>query len=149
MFSRRADVADPRQVYLSCVPARISGLHGTGRAAPGGRTDGRGKRRFCTGGVEVTPGAVIRYADGGASITVDLIHSWKRDEIAPPVMSNSSGPKDYVKNQIWALFNANPDVVKVVMVRGRGPFFLLTQTKDGCWFDMTGKQVIKSAEERK
>lgn len=84
----------------------------------------------------------VRYADSSKEISIDPIALWKRGDIAAPVMSNSSGPKDYVKNQIFALFEEIPEAVAVVMVRGRGVPFCLIQTKDGAWRDITARQVV-------
>ena len=85
----------------------------------------------------------IRYAEGGQALDVRLIASWKRGFMPGPIMSNSSGPRDYLKNDIWAFFNANPNFDEIVMVRASGPPFLLARSQ-GYWFDMAGKQVIRS-----
>lgn len=90
--------------------------------------------------------ATIRYADGGPSLGVRLIATWDRGGIPAPVMSASSGPKDYIKNRIFELFEAHPRINRVVMVRASGPAFLLMRDEDNCWFDMSGKQVV--AEEQ-
>jgi hypothetical protein len=86
--------------------------------------------------------ARVRYAEGGKSLEVTSIYSWNRGDIAAPVMSSSSGPKDYIKNQIFAIFQDDPKINRVVMVRANGPTFFLYQV-DGCWFDVTGKQVVQ------
>lgn len=71
-----------------------------------------------------------------------MVYAWNRGDIDAPVMSSSSGPKDYIKNQIWSVFNQRPEVTRVVMVRGGGPPFLLMRTRDNYWFDVTGEQVV-------
>lgn len=83
----------------------------------------------------------VRYANGCSAISVRLITAWNRDFIDGPIMSNSSGPKDLLKNQIWGVFNAEKDVDRIVMVRASGPPFLLLR-RLGCWFDVTGTQVV-------
>ena len=86
----------------------------------------------------MTPSAPIRYADMQESLRVRLICEWHRGFMPGPVMSNSSGPKDYFKNQIWSALEAD----RIVMVRGSGPPFLLSQNENGVWFDATGKEVV-------
>ncbi len=87
----------------------------------------------------------LRYADSlTGTLTAYLIASWNRGEIAAPVMSASSGPKDYVKNVIYQLFESGPGITRIVMMRGRGPTFYLFRREDGLWFDNTGKQVIQA-----
>lgn len=81
----------------------------------------------------------IRYADSSKSLDVRLIHSWDRGEASP--VSGGSGLKDYVKNQVWQLFEDHRDVDRIVMVRAWGPPLFLLRMK-ACWFDVTGKQVI-------
>ena len=69
--------------------------------------------------------------------------SWTREEIPAAIMSASSGPKDYLKNQAHALLSANPAFDLVLLLRARGPLFLLARTVDGAWCDVTGKQVVR------
>jgi hypothetical protein len=89
----------------------------------------------------------IRYAQGQpAALTVRLIHSWNRGEItAAEIMSTSSGPKDYLKTQVYEIFDAKPEIDRVVMVRGNGPTFFLLHI-NGAWFDITGEQIIQDAK---
>ena len=55
-----------------------------------------------------------------------LIHTWNRGDIDHAIMSASSGPKEYVKNIVHALFESSPTLDAVSMVRAGGPpFFLL------------------------
>jgi hypothetical protein len=78
-----------------------------------------------------------------AGIVVNLIRSWKRGEIEQ-VMSSSSGPKDYVKNRIWQIFDDDPAIARVLMVRGQysksAPFLVLVDAS-GKAFDMTNREV--------
>jgi hypothetical protein len=88
----------------------------------------------------------IRYAGEtqGRSLEVDTIHTWNRGDVEP--VSGGSGLKDYVKNRVWQVFQDEPDVDRVVMVRANGPaFFLLRRL--GYWFDVTGKQITSSADD--
>jgi hypothetical protein len=102
---------------------------------------GDGGLRYGGGGGS---GVNIRYAGGGESLDVRPIFAWDRGFIDAPVGS-SSGPKDYIKNQIWAVFNAQPAVDRIVMVRASGSPFLLLRVK-GAWFDVTGKPVVADVE---
>lgn len=87
----------------------------------------------------------LRYAEGdGKTLTAFLIYAWNRGDIAAPVMSASSGPKDYTKNEIWQLFETARHVNRIAMMRGRGPTFYLFRHDSGQWFDNTGKQVIEA-----
>jgi len=88
---------------------------------------------------------VVRYADSGPSLSVREIHTWNRDDLTAPVMSASSGPKDYIKNQIYALFQQRPAVYQVMMVRAGGPPFLLLRETGG-WIDVTGSRVVMASE---
>ncbi len=87
----------------------------------------------------------LRYAEGdGKTLTAFLITAWNRGDVPAPVMSASSGPKDYIKNEIYQLFETGPGITRIVMMRGRGPTFYLFRREDGVWFDNTGKQVIQA-----
>ena len=90
----------------------------------------------------MSPEATIRYVDGEQSLKVRKIATWDRATMPDPVMSASSGPKDYIKNQIWAVFDKNPAIDRIVMVRASGPPFLLLRGPESCWFDVTGKQIV-------
>ena len=96
----------------------------------------------------MTPGTRVSYKDApDQALSVRLIHAWHRGDITAPVMSASSGPKAYIKNDVYALFEANPAIDAVLMVRAGGsPFFLL---RVGCgYFDVSKREVqIESAEE--
>lgn len=90
----------------------------------------------------------VRYADRSESLTVRLIHQWNRGDIGGPVMSASSGPKDYIKNQVWQAFSDTPSLDAVMMVRANGLTFVIFQ-RGGEYFDATGKQVaIKEAHSK-
>jgi hypothetical protein len=93
----------------------------------------------------------VSYLDNPAGgITVNLIHSWNRGEIEQ-VMSASSGPKDYVKNRVWQIFEDHPAIARVLMVRGQysqisadkhpSPPFLLVVDAAGRAFDMASQEV--------
>lgn len=91
----------------------------------------------------MTPSVMIRLAEGGPSLEVNVVYEWNRGDLRGPVMSAGSGPKDYIKNDVWALFAANPMVDRIIMVRAGGPPFLLMRRTDGYWFDMAGKQILR------
>ena len=82
----------------------------------------------------------IHYASN-PSIALDVhpIAAWDRDTITP--VSGSSGLKDYFKNQVWSLFQDQPKIDRIVMLRANGPTFLLLRC-GGQWFDITGERVI-------
>jgi hypothetical protein len=86
-------------------------------------------------------GIRVQYKDAPEhGLTVRLIQTWHRGDIDHAVMSASSGPKEYVKNIIFALFEANPAVEAIVMVRGSGsPFLLLRAGRN--YFDMSNREV--------
>jgi hypothetical protein len=86
-------------------------------------------------------GTRVCYRDEpGTALTVSLIHQWRRGDITEPVMSASSGPKDYVKNRVYAIFESNPAIDSVSMVRGGGPPFLLLRIGRS-YFDMSNREV--------
>jgi hypothetical protein len=72
-------------------------------------------------------GTRVCYKDApNVALTVRLIHTWHRGDIDHAIMSVSSGPKEYVKNIVHALFENSPALDAVSMVRASGPpFFLL------------------------
>ena len=93
------------------------------------------------------PATRVRYKDAPEQgLTVRLIHAWHRGDIPAPIMSTSSGPKPYIKNDVFYLFEANPDIDAVLMVRSGGPpFFLLRAGR--IYFDVTSREVeIECAE---
>jgi hypothetical protein len=83
----------------------------------------------------------VRYADAERGLDVTFIASWKRGDISEMVMSASSGPKDYIKNRIFAVFDGNAAIEEVAMVRGSGPVFLLVRA-GAAWFDVSGRPVV-------
>lgn len=87
------------------------------------------------------PGTRIRYKDSpDKALTVRLIHVWDRGDIPAPIMSASSGPKAYFKNYVYDVFDSNPQIDAVLMVRGSGPpFFLMTIGRQ--YFDISHREV--------
>ncbi len=82
--------------------------------------------------------------DPAVSFRANLVRAWDRGEIAEPVMSASSGPKPYVKNHIFAIFDRFPSVARVLMLRGeysQSVPFLLVTNEAGQYFDLAGKEV--------
>lgn len=79
------------------------------------------------------------------SFKANVIRAWERGEIEAPVMSASSGPKDYVRNHVFAIFDRHRDAARVLMMRGeytRSVPFLLIADADGHAFDMVGREVV-------
>jgi hypothetical protein len=72
-------------------------------------------------------GTRVCYKDEPSiALTVRLIHTWHRGDIDHAIMSASSGPKEYVKNIVHALFEHDLALDSVSIVRASGPpFFLL------------------------
>jgi len=88
---------------------------------------------------------VFYLEDPAVAFKGTLIREWKRGEIEEPVMSASSGPKDYTANHIWAIFDRYPTISSVLMMRGqytRSPAFLLVTDAEGQVWDMAGKPVV-------
>lgn len=83
----------------------------------------------------------LHYAGSAVSLSVSLITTWERGEIPELVMSTSSGPKDYLKNAVWLLFNSHPQIERVALVRSTRSLFFLMRAS-GSWFDVTGKPVV-------
>lgn len=86
----------------------------------------------------------LRYADEDQKLRVALIASFRRGciEMAGyPQMSNSSGPKDYLKNRIFALLEI-PHAEEVYLVRGRGPVFAIIRFTSGQLADIEGRRVV-------
>jgi hypothetical protein len=94
----------------------------------------------------------VAYQDHPAVyMRANLIRSWDRGEIEP-TMSASSGPKDYTKNHVCAIFDRFPQVARIFMVRGEfsqigkdghpSPPFLLVADLAGQVWDMAGKPVM-------
>lgn len=88
----------------------------------------------------------VRYAGSPESIVVSLVREWARGDIVAPVMSASSGPKDYLKNQIFAAFDADPGLERIRLVVGEylrsAPFALFYRS--GSWSDASGRAVEMS-----
>jgi hypothetical protein len=82
--------------------------------------------------------------DPTTGMRVHLLRRWQRGEIPAQVMSESSGPKDYIANYVWSIFDRFPAIGGVWLVRGRyvsSSLFLLVQDADGRIFDMAGLEV--------
>jgi hypothetical protein len=84
----------------------------------------------------------LRYHGDEARLRVVLIASFRRggSELAGYPVIGSSGPKDYLKNQIWRLLQ-DTRASEVYLVRGRGPMFAIirhgTELRD-----MDGRLVV-------
>lgn len=76
---------------------------------------------------------------------VKHVHTWEREDLEPMVMSTSSGPKDYLKNQIHMAFDTDPRISRISMVVANMTPFCIFEVDGKSWHDCTGKQVIVSA----
>lgn len=84
----------------------------------------------------------IRYVDTTTWYTAQFIHTYRRSDFEisrGPVMSASSGPKDYLVNDIVSIFG-DEQVDAVTLLRLGGALFVVVR-KDGKLFDY-GKQGI-------
>lgn len=82
----------------------------------------------------------VNYAGSSTSLDVTVIHLWNRADLPAVVMSASSGPKDYLCNRIFTVFESVRAADAVAMVRANGPAFLLLRSGEK-YFDMAGKEV--------
>ncbi len=73
--------------------------------------------------------------------TACLVAVWRRGDIPCQIMSASSGPKDYLRNAIWALFDQDRELERVAMLVARGTPFVL-RSKGGAWYDCTNHEVV-------
>ncbi len=69
-----------------------------------------------------------------------VLYQYTRESIGAPVMSASSGPKDYLKNQAWDLLveHAGRRVVLFWNAERIGSPFCLIQLPNRSWIDPTG-----------
>ena len=93
----------------------------------------------------------IRYVDGEKSVVALEVFSWDRDDIPAPIMSASSGPKDYFKNHIYQEFLDRPEIMRITLctIARTGQPFAIFRDQQNCWFDASGKQVIAEWQEPK
>jgi len=85
------------------------------------------------------PRLTLRAGDG-RSIEAALIREWAAGEMDGPVMSSSSGPKDYLKNAAWMLLDRT-SAARVALIKSTAALFFLWQRSDGEWFDVGGNPV--------
>ena len=80
------------------------------------------------------------------ALMVRLIHAWHRGDITAPIMSTSGGPKAYTANDVYYLFQTNPLIEAVLMVRAHGPTFFLMRVGRQ-YFDVCNREVeVECAE---
>ena len=79
----------------------------------------------------------VRYVEGKPHwLRISILHSWMRGEV-----TEESKSKNQIRDDAWRLFDRNPMIERVILVRGRGPLFFLLQDIDGYWNDVTSRQV--------
>jgi hypothetical protein len=76
------------------------------------------------------------------ALTVSLVYTWKRGDIAAPIMSASSGPKDYVKNKIFALFESDDALDEVLMVCAHCSVPFVLRHIGSTYIDATNREVV-------
>lgn len=90
----------------------------------------------------------VELVESGRMATACLVHTWKRDDAeirSGPIMSASSGPKDYLQNDVIALF-ADAEVFSVtLLVLNSVPFLLIN--RGGLYTDVKGNRVRASLVE--
>jgi hypothetical protein len=90
----------------------------------------------------------IKYADSGTlgkSLDVTELCQYDRGTISQhQVVSTSSGLKDSFKARVYSLFEANPEITRITLVRANGPIFALMRGPRDVWIDATGRQVVKA-----
>jgi hypothetical protein len=95
------------------------------------------------------PTVYLRPAESGQEFAqAYVVDQWSRDTIGPMVISASSGPKAYLKNEIRARFEADQMIesAMLVVVRGGSPVVLWRVSEGaggagGYWVDVTGVMV--------
>jgi hypothetical protein len=80
----------------------------------------------------------VRYKGEEQGLLVSLIHTWKRNEITAPTPEDTGKP--YIRNRIWDLFDPDPEIDAISMVRANGPPFLILR-KGVQYFDITRREV--------
>ena len=86
----------------------------------------------------------VRYRGQDRTLRVSLIRAWTREELPEPVMSTSSGPKDYIRNQVYMLFQAHPSAKRAALMRSAGALFLLLF--DGSRYFDVSKRIVDIEE---
>jgi len=90
--------------------------------------------------------ATLQYTDSKATLKASLIAKWRRADIPAAVMSASSGPKDYFKNKVFALFEQQPEAERAALfMSASGTTMLLLWGAGSKWFDVTGREVKVTA----
>ena len=84
----------------------------------------------------------LRYADAPAAITAHVIHRYRAGEIPSMDMSNSGGPKPYMRNLIFTAFSQIPGTLAVWYVMAHMTPFLLWELEDGRRIDAAGREVV-------
>lgn len=84
----------------------------------------------------------VRPADQPDSpgLLVEQIYSWDRG-FMQHIDANSSGPKASIRNLIFEVFAALPLADRIIMVRGRGPIFVLVRS-EGHWYDVEHHRCV-------
>lgn len=78
--------------------------------------------------------------DPDISLNVTLVNAWKRGDIPCSIESASSGDKEYIKNMVYRMFEADTAAEAIAMVIGKGPFFFLIR-RGKTYYDVAGKAV--------
>lgn len=83
----------------------------------------------------------LRYFGNERWYVACLVHRYRRDDQeiqSGPVMSASSGPKDYLINDVVSVFQQYPQVSDVALLVLYGHPFLIVNIA-GVWFDLISK----------
>lgn len=84
----------------------------------------------------------VRLKGAENGLHVRLIYTWTRAAVMAvgQIMSSSSGPKNYLRNDIYSIFERDPAIDAAYLVRASGPAFLLIR-KGKLYFDATSAEV--------
>ena len=87
------------------------------------------------------PQASVRYPNSPRALQVSVIQTWKRGVI-PKSISGSSGPKGYLKNDVFFLFERQSRAAEVALVRSSAALLFLWRDQEGRWFDVGDEPVV-------
>ena len=89
----------------------------------------------------------IRYQGTASGFHIArVVHTWRYDDseiLRGPVMSTSSGEKDYLKNLICHLFSMGPAIFSITMLVLNGTPFLVLKLRDGRYLDAATQRDVE------
>jgi hypothetical protein len=82
----------------------------------------------------------VRVQESGKVLRLLPVRTWKRGDLTHMVMSTSSGPKDYLRNQIFAAFESDANIRAIALFVSAGVPVVLIQRGEQ-WADVSGAAV--------